>query len=75
MVGCYVQDAGGVVHVVLRDDPGAEARAALDTEAERLTGWLAGESVNSVYASRQMREAAYGISVIVAGRNAAAPKE
>lgn len=57
VVGCYVQDAGGVVHVVLRDDPGAEARAALDTEAERLTGWLAGESVNSVYASRQMREA------------------
>ena len=57
MVGCYVQDAGGVVHVVLREDPGAEARAALDTEAERLTGWLAGESVNSVYASRQMREA------------------
>ena len=53
----YVQDAEGVVHVVLREDPGADACAALDTEAERLTGWLAGESVNSVYASRQMREA------------------
>jgi hypothetical protein len=57
VVGCYVQDAAGVVRVVLRDDPGARARAALDVEAERLTGWLAGESVNSVYASRQMREA------------------
>ncbi len=42
VVGCYVQDAEGVVHVVLREDPGADARAALDTEAERLTGWLAG---------------------------------
>lgn len=57
VVGCYVQDPKGVVRVVLRDDPGADARAALDTEAERLTHWLAGESVNSVYASRQMREA------------------
>ncbi|WP_235537113.1 winged helix DNA-binding domain-containing protein [Nocardioides sp. Soil805] len=57
VVGCYVQDGAGTVHVVLREDPGADARAALDVEAERLTAWLAGESVNSVYASRQMREA------------------
>lgn len=57
VVGCYVQDDAGVVQVVLREDPGADARAALDAEAERLTGWLAGEPVNSVYASRQMREA------------------
>ena len=57
VVGCYVQDPAGVVHVVLREDPGSEARAALDVQAERLTAWLAGESVNSVYASRQMREA------------------
>lgn len=57
VVGCYVQDGEGVVRVVLREDPGADARAALDVEADRLTRWLAGESVNSVYASRQMREA------------------
>jgi hypothetical protein len=57
VVGCYVQDGDGVVRVVLREDPGADARAALDVEAGRLTTWLAGESVNSVYASRQMREA------------------
>jgi hypothetical protein len=57
VMGCWVQDAEGVVRVVLREDPGAAARAALDVEAARLTGWLAGESVNSVYASRQMREA------------------
>jgi hypothetical protein len=57
VVGCYVQDGAGVVRVVLREDPGADARAALDVEAERLTRWLEGESVNSVYASRQMREA------------------
>lgn len=57
VVGCYVQDGAGAVRVVLREDPGVEARAALDVEAERLGAWLAGESVNSVYASRQMREA------------------
>lgn len=57
VVGCYVQDGDGVVRVVLREDPGADGRAALDVEADRLTRWLAGESVNSVYASRQMREA------------------
>jgi Winged helix DNA-binding domain len=57
VVGCYVQDPEGVVRVVLSEDPGGDARAALGVEAERLTRWLAGESVNSVYASRQMREA------------------
>jgi hypothetical protein len=57
VVGCYVQDGAAEVRVVLREDPGADARAALEAEAERLTAWLDGESVNSVYASRQMREA------------------
>ncbi len=57
VVGCYVQDDVGAVHVVLREDPGPTARAALDVEAGRLTAWLAGESVNSVYASPQMRGA------------------
>ena len=57
VVGCWVQDPDAVVRVVLREDIGAEGRAALDAEAGRLTAWLAGEIVNSIYASRQMREA------------------
>jgi hypothetical protein len=46
-----------VVRVVLREDPGAEARAALDVEAQRLTTFLDGVRVNTVYASQQMRSA------------------
>lgn len=57
IVGCWVQDEDGVVRVVLREDVGTEGRAALDLEAERLTAFLDGVRVNSVYASRQMRGA------------------
>jgi hypothetical protein len=58
IVGCWVQDPDGVVTVVhLHDDLGAEARAALSTEAERLTGWLEGDRVSTVYASALMRSA------------------
>lgn len=57
VVGCWVQDPDASVRVILREDLGVDGRAALDREAERLTGWLAGEIVNSIYASRQMREA------------------
>jgi len=55
VVGCWVQDPDSSVRVVLRRDPGAEARRALDVEAARLTGWLAGDVVRSGYASPQMR--------------------
>ncbi len=55
VVGCWVQDPDGVVRVVTRRDPGVEARQALDQQAERLTQWLDGVVVNSVYASPQMR--------------------
>jgi hypothetical protein len=57
IVGCWVQDEAARVRVLLRGDPGADARAALDAEAERLTAFLDGVRVNSVYASRQMRSA------------------
>jgi DNA glycosylase AlkZ-like len=57
IVGCWVQDDDGVVRVVLREDIGAEGRAALDVEAGRLTGWLDGVRVNSVYTSLQMKSA------------------
>ena len=55
IVGCWVQAEDGTVRVVLRGDPGAQARALLDAEAERLTRWFGGEVVSSVYASPQMR--------------------
>ena len=57
IVGCWVQDPGAEVRVVLREDVGPRGRAALDREAARLTTWLDGEVVNSVYASPQMRGA------------------
>jgi len=57
VIGCWVQDDDGAVQVVLREDPGAAARAALDLEAERLTAWLDGVRVNSVYTSPQMKSA------------------
>ena len=57
VVGCWVQDEGGRVHVICRDDPGARARRALDLEAERLTEWLGGEVVRNIYKSRLMKGA------------------
>jgi hypothetical protein len=57
VVGCWVQDEDAVVRVVLREDVAAAGRAALDTEAARLTAWLDGVRVASVYASQQMRSA------------------
>jgi len=55
VVGCWVQDPGGEVHVVLRRDPGAEAREALEARAAWLSAWFDGDVVRSVYASPQMR--------------------
>mgnify|MGYP001486975006 CR=1 FL=1 len=55
IVGCWVQEPDGRVRVVPRHDPGAQARAALDREAARLTAWFGGEVVNSVFGPRQSR--------------------
>jgi hypothetical protein len=57
IVGCWVQGDAARVHLVLREDVGADARAALEAEAERLTGWLDGVRITNVYASPQMRGA------------------
>ncbi len=57
VVGCWVQDDDGVVRVLLRTDVGAEGRVALEAEAERLTGWLDGHRVGTVYPSALMRSA------------------
>ena len=57
IVGCWVQDPDGVVLVVPRGDPGSEALAALQVEADRLTSWLDGAKVSTVYSSLQMKAA------------------
>jgi hypothetical protein len=55
VVGCWVQDPDGVVTVSLLRDIGSEGRQALDAEAARLTSWLAGHRVGTVYPSALMR--------------------
>ena len=57
VVGCWVQDPDGAVVVVPRGDPGADALAALEVEAARLSAWLDGAKVATVYASPQMKSA------------------
>lgn len=57
IVGCWVQDAAGAVVVRLLEHVPAAGRAALDAEAARLTAWLAGERVGTVYPSIAMKTA------------------
>ena len=58
VVGCWVQDTDGVVLLSLLEDVPPEGRAALEAEAERLTKWLAGTRVGTVYPSPAMKAAA-----------------
>jgi hypothetical protein len=55
VVGCWVQDPDGVVSVVLRHDIGADGVRVLEGEAVRLTNWLAGHVVGTVYPSALMK--------------------
>lgn len=57
IVGCWVQDPDGVVQPILREDIGADGQAAVTVQAARLTAWLGGEVISSVYASAQMKQA------------------
>ncbi|MFC6288317.1 winged helix DNA-binding domain-containing protein [Nocardioides sp. GCM10027113] len=57
VVGCWVQDDDGTVRVVPVEDLAADARRALDAEAARLTGWLGGDKVVTVYSSPAMKAA------------------
>lgn len=57
VVGCWVQDPDGVVVLSLLDDVGSTGLAALESEAERLTTWLDGTVVGTVYASPLMKRA------------------
>ncbi|MCA1780885.1 MAG: winged helix DNA-binding domain-containing protein [Intrasporangiaceae bacterium] len=55
VVGAWVQDEGGVVRVVPRHGLPAGAMDALQAEADRLTRWLDGVVISSVYKSRVMK--------------------
>jgi len=55
VVGCWVQDAEGVVEVRLLEKVPAQAKKALAAEAERLTTWLDGVRIGTVYPSAAMK--------------------
>jgi hypothetical protein len=55
VVGCWVQDRAGVVSVRMLEEVSAAARRRLDAEADRLTAWLAGVKVPTIYSSPAMK--------------------
>ena len=57
VVGCWVQDDSGAVRLSLLEDVDPAGRAALEHEADRLTRWLDGTVVGTVYSSPQMKQA------------------
>ena len=54
-VGCWTQGAAGDVRVHLLEEVGGDVRRALDAEADRLTRWLDGQRVGTVYPSPAMK--------------------
>lgn len=57
IVGCWWQDDDGLVLLHLLEDVGRDGRAALEVEAERLTAWLAGDVVPTLYTAPAIRAA------------------
>ncbi len=57
VVGCWVQDPDGAVVPHLLEDVPDAGRQALRAEIDRLTTWLAGERVGTVYPSPAMQQA------------------
>lgn len=57
VVGCWVQDDAGAVSLSLLEDVEPAGRVALEQEADRLTRWLDGTVVGTVYSSPQMKQA------------------
>jgi hypothetical protein len=58
VVGGWTQDDAGTVEVVPGEDLSHEARAALDAAAGRLTDWLGGDVVRTIYQSPLVRRRA-----------------
>ena len=56
IVGGWGQPVGGEVAVRLLEDVGAEARAAVEAEAERLGAWLGGVRVSQRFGAPLVRE-------------------
>lgn len=63
VVGCWIQDTDGVVLLSLLEDVEADGRRALEAEAERLTKWLGGTRVGTVYPSPAMKAAAAALGL------------
>jgi hypothetical protein len=59
IAGSWGQDPDGVVEIVALHDLDRETRAALEEEAERLTAWLDGTRVGTVYWSPLLQAAGY----------------
>jgi hypothetical protein len=57
IVGAWAQDDEGTVVLNLLEPVSDDARAALAAEAERLTAWLDGQRIGTVYPSAAMKEA------------------
>lgn len=55
IVGCWTQDTNGVVDVQLLEPVPAAGRRALAAQASRLTDWLGGVRVSTVYPSPAMK--------------------
>jgi hypothetical protein len=55
IVGCWVQDDDGVVEVRLLEALPTAGRKALEAEAARLTEWLGGVRIGTVYPSSAMK--------------------
>ncbi len=55
IVGCWVQDDDGVVEVRYVEKVPKAAQKALQVEADRLTAWLDGVRVSTVYPSQAMK--------------------
>jgi len=51
IVGAYVQDNAGQIELIVPTDPGPAGWRALEAEAERLSNWLDGEKLSSLYKS------------------------
>ncbi len=62
VVGCWTQDEDAAVRVHPLVDLDRGTRRALDAEARRLTDWLDGVKVGTVYPSPAMRESREGAS-------------
>jgi hypothetical protein len=63
-VGCWVQDQEGVVEVRYVEPVPKAAERVLRAEADRLTAWLGGVRVGTVYPSAAMKGLATDSSAV-----------